>query len=294
TASATPQAGGVTAVPWINEFHYDNSGSDTGEFVEVAGPAGLDLGSWSVVGYNGNGGGAYKTVPLSGVLPDQQAGLGTLAFAFSSMQNGDPDGLALVDPQGTVVEFLSYEGTMTATDGPAIGLTSTDVGVTESSSTPIGDSLQRAGTGSSAADFSWQPATAETPGQPNAGQTFVGESCQTDLGFGNHPSAVLTACGTGLGSGEATTLSLDGFPANATLFLVASLQSNPVPVFELDGAILVPVPILLFAAVPNPGTGSLPIPVPGGNGPLSLFVQYALIEPGGKSTSNALRLDLQP
>ena len=28
---------------FINELHYDNSGSDTGEAVEIAGPAGADL-----------------------------------------------------------------------------------------------------------------------------------------------------------------------------------------------------------------------------------------------------------
>ena len=32
-----------------------------------------------------------------------------------------PDGMALVDPGGSVVEFLSYEGTFTALDGPAAG-----------------------------------------------------------------------------------------------------------------------------------------------------------------------------
>ncbi len=28
---------------WINEFHYDNAGSDQNEMVEIAGPIGLDL-----------------------------------------------------------------------------------------------------------------------------------------------------------------------------------------------------------------------------------------------------------
>ena len=49
--------------------------------------------------------------------------------------------VALVDAAGNVVEFLSYEGTMTALGGPADGRTSTDIGVAEPSSTPIGQSL---------------------------------------------------------------------------------------------------------------------------------------------------------
>lgn len=157
---------------WINEFHYDNNSTDTGEFAEIAGTAGLDLSGWSLVGYNGNGGTSYKTVNLSGVVPNQQNGFGTLSFSFSSMQNGSPDGLALVDNLGGVVQFLSYEGTLVAVDGPANGLTSVDVGVSETSSTPVGHSLQLSGTGQGPSDFTWQTASTNTSGQPNTNQTF--------------------------------------------------------------------------------------------------------------------------
>jgi len=176
SASATPSGGGGTGSgpPWINEFHYDNASTDTGEFVEVAGPAGLDLSGWTLVGYNGNGGGTYASVPLAGVLPDQGGCVGALAFAFAGLQNGSPDGIALVDDTGAVVEFLSYEGPLTATSGPAVGLTSVDVGVIEGGSTPAGSSLQRGGTGAQASDFVWQSEQAETPGAVNAGQTFAG------------------------------------------------------------------------------------------------------------------------
>ncbi|MEM7310490.1 MAG: endonuclease [Planctomycetota bacterium] len=173
-ATTPAGGGGSTADPWINELHYDNASSDVGEMVEVAGPAGLDLAGWQIVGYNGSGGGVYKTIDLAGVLPDQGGCAGALSFAFSGMQNGAPDGLALVDPSGAVLEFLSYEGTLSADGGPADGLTSTDIGVSESGATPAGYSLQRGGTGSEAADFTWQSAQADTPGSPNAGQVFSG------------------------------------------------------------------------------------------------------------------------
>ncbi|MEA2698073.1 MAG: uncharacterized protein QOI66_2344, partial [Myxococcales bacterium] len=42
-----------------------------------------------------------------------------------------------------VVEFLSYEGTFTATNGPAAGMLSVDMGAAESSSAPLGQSLSR-------------------------------------------------------------------------------------------------------------------------------------------------------
>ena len=38
--------------------------------------------------------------------------------------------------------------------------------------TPVGDSLQLAGTGEESSDFTWQPPQADTRGQPNTGQTF--------------------------------------------------------------------------------------------------------------------------
>ncbi len=178
---------------WINEFHYDNNSTDVGEAIEIAGNANLDLSGWSLVGYNGNGGSTYKTVNLSGVIPAQQNGFGTLNFAFSSMQNGAPDGMALIDNLGAVVQFLSYEGTFTATNGPANGMTSVNVGVSETSSTAVGFSLQLTGTGQSYSDFNWQSASANTFGQPNTGQTFTGTPGQNQA-----PSAAFSFACPGL------------------------------------------------------------------------------------------------
>ncbi len=94
---------------YINEIHYDNTGGDVDEMVEVAGPAGTDLTDWDIVLYNGNGGVTYGTVSLGGILPDQEAGIGTLAFAAVGLQNGSPDGLALIAPDGT--KWLSSSAT---------------------------------------------------------------------------------------------------------------------------------------------------------------------------------------
>ncbi|MDY7097662.1 MAG: lamin tail domain-containing protein, partial [Pseudomonadota bacterium] len=157
---------------FINEIHYDNSGSDLGEGVEVAGPAGTDLSGWSIVLYNGNGGGSYRTESLTGTIPDQDDGFGTLNFAISGIQNGGPDGIALVNPAGVAVQFLSYEGSFIATDGPAAGMTSEDIGVSEAG-VPAGTSLQLGGTGFVYDDFTWQPSQTETAGGVNTGQDFV-------------------------------------------------------------------------------------------------------------------------
>jgi uncharacterized protein len=157
---------------FINEIHYDTAGADVGEFIEVAGAAGTDLTGWSLVLYNGNGGVVYDTEALTGIIPNQDDGFGTLAFLIPGIQNGSPDGVALVDPSGAVVQFLSYEGTLTATNGPAAGLTSVDIGVLETSA-PLGSSLQAGGTGFTANDFAFQPSQNATFGQVNTGQDFV-------------------------------------------------------------------------------------------------------------------------
>ncbi|HEX2687299.1 MAG TPA: DNA/RNA non-specific endonuclease [Kofleriaceae bacterium] len=129
----------------FSELHYDNSGADVGEAIEVEGPAGTDLTGWSIVLYDGNGGTAYSTQTLGGTIPATCSTRGVVVVNYpqNGIQNGSPDGMALVDARGHVVEFLSYEGTMTAVGGPASGMLSTDILASEASSSPIGQSLQR-------------------------------------------------------------------------------------------------------------------------------------------------------
>jgi DNA/RNA endonuclease G (NUC1) len=128
----------------FSEIHYDNVGTDVGEFLEIEGPAGTDLTGWSVVLYNGTGGAVYDTRVLSGSIPAMCSGRGVVVLAYEQdgLQNGSPDGMALVNASGELVEFLSYEGTFAATDGPAAGITATAIPVSQSSA-PHFQTLQR-------------------------------------------------------------------------------------------------------------------------------------------------------
>jgi endonuclease I len=159
---------------FINEIHYDNVGSDTGEAIEVAGPAGTSLSGWKLVLYNGSNGQDYGTIALSGTLSNNCNGYGVASFAASGIQNGAPDGVALIDSSGGVRQLLSYEGSFTASSGAAAGVGSVDIGVSENSSTSSGQSLQLTGTGSSASDFTWQSSAVSSFGQCNAGEIFQG------------------------------------------------------------------------------------------------------------------------
>lgn len=172
TFSAMPVSASTV---FINELHYDNSGADAGEGVEIAGPAGTDLAGWSLALYDGASGSLYDSLSLVGLIPDQQNSYGTMFFPIAGIQNGGtatPDGLALVN-NTSVMQFISYEGMFTAVDGPAAGLISVDIGVAETGTTPLGFSLQLAGTGNLYQDFAWNGPAAGSPGAVNPGQAFA-------------------------------------------------------------------------------------------------------------------------
>lgn len=179
TLVLTWQAFAQTSV-FINEIHYDNASTDAGEAIEVAGPAGTDLTGWSIVRYNGSGGAVYTspsaTETFSGAIPNLGGGYGVVVVSYpqDGLQNGSPDGIALVNASNAVIQFLSYEGAFVAVGGPANGMTSTDIGVSEVSSTPLGFSLQLGGNGTTYEDFAWNSPATATFGAFNNGQTFGG------------------------------------------------------------------------------------------------------------------------
>ena len=163
----------IQAQVFINELHYDNASTDVNEGWEIAGPAGTDLSCYDIILYNGSDSLMYYSENLSGIIDDEGCGFGAVWFLHAGIQNGGPDGIALYNNcTSTLVQFLSYEGTMTALDGPALGVTSTNIGVAENSSTPIGSSLQLTGVGTLYSDFTWQSPQPNSPGSINSGQDF--------------------------------------------------------------------------------------------------------------------------
>ena len=160
---------------FINELHYDMVGVDTDEYVEIAGPAGTDLSGWRLEFYNGNNDSLYDQISLSGVISDAGEGYGFVVAESSQIQNGAPDGIGLIDQNGNCAELISYEGTMSPTDGPCSTFTSNDIGVIQSNSTPPEDSLQKTGTGTVSSDFTWVGPVTKTKGTQNADQTFGSE-----------------------------------------------------------------------------------------------------------------------
>lgn len=247
---------------FINELHYDNTGTDVGEFIEIAAPMGTDLTGYSLVLYNGNGGTVYGTIALSGVVANQSNGQGTIVVDFPSngLQNGAPDGVALVDAKGNVLEFLSYEGSFTAVGGPANGLTSVDIGVAENGDTPVGQSLQLI-------DGVWTGPLTATKGAVNSGGDGDG-----DGGGDLEPTAIYTIQGAGHSS------ALVG-QAVSTMGIVTAVDSNGFYLQDAvgDGNIATSDAIFVF-------TGSAPTVAVGHE--LQVTGTVSEFTPGGASTRN--------
>jgi hypothetical protein len=117
----------------INEVDYDQVGTDLAEYVEILNPGGADasLAGLVLVLVNGSTSAEYSRVDLSsvGTLAAGQylviAGTGVTVptsaikldplWTQDAIQNGSPDGIALVDTvTHTVIDALSYEGAITA------------------------------------------------------------------------------------------------------------------------------------------------------------------------------------
>jgi MYXO-CTERM domain-containing protein len=179
---------------WINEFHYDNTGTDSGEFIEVViAPGGPAAANVLITLYNGGDTLSYNSLNLgSATLGANVSGYQFYVWSLPSngIQNGAPDGIALtIIAPANVDQFLSYEGTFTAGNGAATGTLSTDIGISQSGSEPVGSSLGLVGTGGDQSAFTWaafnNPAggNGATPGQLNVGQQLPAPGALALLGL---------------------------------------------------------------------------------------------------------------
>ncbi len=176
---------------WINELHYDDSGADANEFIEVIVPQSFsDFTNLHLILYDGATG--LQSADHDGGTFTQgatQDGFRLLSKNIPGLPDGTT-GMALVY-KGNVIQFLSYEGSFTAADGPAAGMTSVDIGVAEDGTDAEGLSLQLSGQGDTYRSFVWNTPTPQTSGQPNT-------NAQIDQAL---PVTLLTFKGSQKGSG---------------------------------------------------------------------------------------------
>ena len=181
---------------WINEVHATNDGRDTGEGVELAGRAGTDLYAWRLVFYGGHGRpydpndpAVAERVTLDTVIGSESGGLGAVWQPVRGLWNRC-NGLALLNPDYEVEQFLSYGGCrFNALSGPvydAAEAAEPGAGdpshpdslawseptrgrswrpVQEWTRMPPGYSIQLTGAGRAYEDFAWGGPHPATPGR---------------------------------------------------------------------------------------------------------------------------------
>ena len=220
---------GLTLLPaianaevFINEFHYDDAtaSGDVGERVEIIATAGESLSGYRVYLYNGSTPSAATyydndLVPAGSVVScGGSARIATVVYPSNGIQNGTPDAIALVNGSGALVQFLSYEGAVTGSNGPAAGRTSSNVPVSESASTAAGTSLQLSGSGSGYANFAWRASATQTFGACNNGQTLSSPNpppVVTSTAPTNGSTGFPAAGNLAVGFSEAVTLASGAF-----------------------------------------------------------------------------------
>ena len=188
---------------WINEIHHSNDGADRNEGVEIAGRAGTDLYGyrvWVYSGYgylyqvDGDGTDNSPAIAFRGTIDDEGGGLGAVWQGAKGLRGGC-QGLALTDPDGALLQFLSYGGCrFNATAGPVWDAAEryasgaghpahpdslawstavrgprqaggTHRRVQQWSELPPGHTLQLTGAGSDYADFDWTGPLPHTRGR---------------------------------------------------------------------------------------------------------------------------------
>ncbi|QDU66855.1 endonuclease/exonuclease/phosphatase family protein [Engelhardtia mirabilis] len=118
--------------------------------------------------------------------------------------------------------------------------------------------------------------------------------CQPDLGFSGPGVALLSVCGTGLGSGQSSDIAVTSAPPLALSSFVASFSPQFLP---FAGGVIVPKPDILLPFVTD-GAGEYLLPgLVGGGGPLQLQIQVVVFDASqtqGFTISNAINAVFAP
>ena len=166
----------------INEVDYDQSGTDTREFVEIknVSAATVNLDNYKLELVNGTGSAVYETVDLPNidlaagdyyVICNSGSGVANCDLSFAGatdqIQNGAPDAIRLVMNNALTVDALSYEGSVTGVvEGSGTALN--DDGTAASQNLGLSRKPDGNDTNSNNADF---VLTCLTPGTANLDNT---------------------------------------------------------------------------------------------------------------------------
>jgi hypothetical protein len=164
--------GAQSASYFINEISYAAS-NPTEKGFEIAGVAGSQLTGWSAIQYDAEGWQSKVDDLSNQIIPSQQNGYGTIWYDIE--QGGDSGGLALVDPTGSIVQFVAYgplsgNGLLNgALDGLAVGSIPEYIGAVSNANS----AMQLVGVGNLYPTFFWVSTQTASLGQVNDNQFFI-------------------------------------------------------------------------------------------------------------------------
>ncbi|MCB9170174.1 MAG: lamin tail domain-containing protein [Flavobacteriales bacterium] len=126
----------------INEVDYDMPGTDTTEFVEIknTGALAINIGGVQLQLINGSNGLPYATYVLNNTVlaagdyyvvgSSYVENVDQVEWTSNGIQNGAPDGVALLDPSNNLLDAVTYEGDIAGyTEGSGVGLEDNPTGV---------------------------------------------------------------------------------------------------------------------------------------------------------------------
>lgn len=317
-------AGGTVTDVRINEVDADQTGTDSVEFFELAGPANQDLSDLFVVLFNGSNDTEYLTFDLaSETMPADGfyvVGAATVANvdnsagfpATNAIQNGQ-DAIALYHDTSGVLTSADFDGLVAGTlpagavlidalvydtnDGDdavllaALGITGPQVNEDDGTDSTT-DSNQRCPDGGAAFDTASYVQAPPTPGAPN---TCAAPSAWTDLGSalgGVNGDPLFVGTGD-LTDGSANSADLSNAAGSAMSGLFIGIDPNTPMSFK--GGTLVPVPVFQVVFATTSPTGEISTgfiwPNAGVSG-FNLYAQWAITDaaaPQGFALSNAIQ-----
>ena len=119
---------------YISEVAY--AGARAVDFVEIRVEAGTDMSGYSLLVYDNSG-----SITFTNTFGTPDATMaGSDVYVIDDTDAGGLDlrdnrAVALVDDQGNVVQFITFEGNViTGSEGPANGLTATSIGISTNDS----------------------------------------------------------------------------------------------------------------------------------------------------------------
>jgi len=239
---------------------------------------------------------SFRSQPFT-IRPDARLGDAPPAIALTSpadgaaFQAGDvvPIAWSASDDQGlrAIRLFFSTDGGETWTRLVELPGTAASYGWQLPASTGLADVRLRA----AAVDLFYQNSSDTQALSVSPG---AGAQCAESLGFAGPGATVLSLCGDALATGGSAELVLQNGPAGAPAWVALGPVLDPTP---LLAGVIAPLPPAAIVPLATDASGGFAVPVQGGGGPATLYVQAAVLDPSvpfGFGFSNALKVELLP